>query len=274
MKTSGQPTLQVGKKNNTFQHLEVIKTNRHKRFFYKEFFVEGFKNIKSALANGWKIKNWVFSDFSNLSDWAKSILVEFPSEKNFCLSGDLMKELSGKNDTSEIIGVFHMQTKQIKNSKNPFVVICDRPSKKGNLGSVIRSAHAFGCDGVIVTGHSVDIFDPEVINASMGSFFEIPVEKIDTNEQLVEKIQKVKSNFPTLQVVGTAASGEVELTDCDFSIPTVIVIGNEGSGLSKFYVESCNKLVRIPMKNGASSFNAACAATVFMYEVSRQRSKV
>lgn len=63
----------------------------------------------------------------------------------------------------------------VKQSGNPFLVVFDRPSNKGNLGTLIRSCEAFGVDALLLTGHGVDMYDPEVVTATMGSFFRLPV---------------------------------------------------------------------------------------------------
>lgn len=104
-------------KNNIFQKFEVLKTNRNKRYRYHEFFVEGVRSLNEAVRNSWTIKSFIY-DKNNLSDW------------------------SGKEDTSERMAVIEMREdslKQITLSEKPFIVLFDRPSNKGNLGTMIRT---------------------------------------------------------------------------------------------------------------------------------------
>jgi TrmH family RNA methyltransferase len=260
----------VGKKNNIFQHIVVLKTNRYKRFEYREFFVEGVRNINIAVENGWKIKNWIYSE-RGLSGWAKDKIAAVKTEKNYRLSNDLMNEISGKNDKSELLAIVEMREKKIEPSENPFILLIDRPSKKGNLGSIIRSADAFGADGVIVTGHSVDIYDTEVIGASMGSFFSTSIEKIDENNNLIDKINKLKERYKNMRIIAADERGDAEIRGCDFKTPTLLLIGNENEGLSRFYSDICDYKVKIPMVGQASSLNIACASSVFLYEIFSQR---
>lgn len=267
--------LKIGKRNNTFQHIIVLKTNRYKRFESKEIFVEGVRNINLALKYGWKIKHWVYGDYKNLSDWAKNVINQNRTYENYCFSEELMQEISGKSDTSELMAIFEMKQNKIlaQKNKNPLYVLFDRPSKKGNLGSIIRSADAFGVDGIFVTGHSVDIYDPEVIGASMGSYFTIPIEKIDTNNDVIEKFEKIRKLYPNLQIIATTELGNENIRKIDYTLPTIIMIGNESLGLSRFLLDNSTLQVKIPMVGEASSFNAACAGSIFIYEAFMKRNE-
>jgi len=260
--------LKIGKRNSTFQHIVVLKTNRYKRFEHKEIFVEGVRNINLALKYGWKIKNWIYGDYQKLSDWAKQTITRNKTIENYSLDSDLLKEISGKTDTSELMAIFEMKKFEIlpRQKSNPLYVLFDRPSKKGNLGSIIRSSDAFGVDGIFVTGHSVDIYDPEVIGASMGSYFAIPIEKIDTNNEVIQKFNNIKKEYPDLQIIGTTELGSENIRAINYKKPTIIMIGNESLGLSKFLLDNCTLRAKIPMVGEASSFNAACAGSIFLYE--------
>ena len=82
-------------KNSTFQKFEVLRTNRNKRYKYNEFLVEGVRSLNEAVKNNWKIKSFLY-DKGNLSDWAKDMINKVNTDLNFCLTPDLMKELSKK----------------------------------------------------------------------------------------------------------------------------------------------------------------------------------
>lgn len=263
--------IRITKRDNVFQRIIVLKTNRQKRLQYKEVFVEGVRNINIALQYGWKVKHWIYQTNGTLSDWAKKTMVQHPAYENYSFSKELIAEISGKTDTSELMAVFEMKEMKIKPSDNPFIVLCNRPSKKGNLGSIIRSADSFGADGIIVTGHSVDIYDPEVMVASMGSYFAVDIQKMETNEEIVEFIENLKKKFPDLQVIVTTEDGEYYNHEIDYTKPTILLMGNEADGLSMFYWDICNKTVKIPMQGEASSLNLACATSIFLYEAYVQR---
>ncbi len=269
-------TEKINSKSATYQKFEVLKTNRNKRFKYGEFFVEGVRNINNAVANGWQIVSFLYDADRKLSDWAKDKLNTVKTEVNYALRSDLLAELSSKEDTSELLAVIKMKNddfSRIKLSDAPLIALFDRPSNHGNLGTILRSCDALGVDGLIITGHAVDLYDPDVVSSTMGSFFCVPAIRIADNDTVFRLIEDLRAKYPGFQVVGTTAHNETQLFEVDFTKPTMLMIGNETEGLRRIYKEQSDILTTIPMDpNGsASSFNVACAATVMFYEAVRQR---
>lgn len=262
-------------KNNTYQRFETLKTNRNKRYKYNEFLVEGVRSLNEAAKNNWHIKSLIY-DKNNLSDWAADMIRTVHTEENFCLTPELMRDLSEKEDSSELLALIEMREDNLDSltlSKNPFLVLFDRPSNKGNLGTMIRSCDALGADALIITGHAVDLYDPNVVVSAMGSFFNMPVVRVPDNQTLFAYIDDLKNKYPDFKVVGTTAHQELSLYDTDLSGPLMLMMGNETMGLNKAFKDSCDLLCTIPMaeKSYASSFNVSCAASILMYEVTRQR---
>ena len=269
--------VKIYSENAEFQKFEVLKNNRNKRHRYNEFFVEGVRNINNAIRNKWKIKAFIYTEDKKLSDWAMDILNQNIAEIIYDIPLNLMEKLSDKENTSELIAIVEMSdddTKNIKlkSKKIPLIVIIDRPSNRGNLGTIIRSCDALGADGIIITGHTVDLYDPQTIVASMGSFFEIPVIKMESHKEVLEYANELKNKYFDLQIIGTTAKTEQTIHDVDFKKPTILLIGNETSGLSFSYKDMSNTLCKIPMTGSASSLNIACATTVLLSEINRQRS--
>ena len=268
--------FRISTENNYFQHFEVLKNNRNKRLRYGEFFVEGVRNINEAIKNGWHIKSYLYSGDKPLSDWATNILDRFTGGVCFELTEPLISKLSDKEDTSELIAILEMppdDITDIDDDENLILVVFDRPSNKGNLGTVIRSCDALGVNGLIVTGHAVDLYDPEVIRASTGSFFKLPMVRIPSFNEVTTYVGQLKNRYARLRVVGTSEKGEIDIFKYDFTGPVVLLLGNEAEGLSWNYEQMCDAMVRIPMNpdSSASSMNVACATSVFLYEVIRQR---
>ncbi len=271
-------TTKVLVRNNIFQHVQVLKTNRKKRYHYKEFVVEGVRNINEAIRNGWTIKAFLFSEGA-LSDWAKEILQSVKTGMNYQFSYELMRELSGKEDTSELMAIVEMREiplSELPVSANPFIVLFDRPSNKGNLGTVIRSCDAQGVDFLVITGHAVDLYDPDVITSSMGSFFSLPVVRLADTDSLQRLIQEIKTMHENFRLIGSTSHKQKAIYELDLSTPLMLLIGNETKGLSHAYRESCDELCTIPMAETsvATSFNVSCAASIMMYEVMKQRRQV
>ena len=262
-------------RSNIYQHVQVLKNNRKKRSQYGEFVVEGVRNINEAVKNGWKIRAFLCKE-GKLSHWAEELIATIKTKENYCFSKELMEELSGKEDVSELMAIVErkdISLDEVKTSEKPFFVLFDRPSNKGNLGSIIRSCDALGVDGLIMTGHGVDLYDPEVIAASMGSFFSLPVVRVEDFKELQAWIGAMKERYGDFHMYGSTAHQQKPIYALDFNCPILLFIGNETKGLSFAYKELCDELCTIPMAETgtASSFNVSCAASIMMYEVVRQR---
>lgn len=262
--------IKVGKDNATFQQIVALKENRNKRAQMKLFFVEGVQNIKDALAFGWQIEAFIYASNTKLSSWAKSILNK--ADFNYVLTPELMNKLSDKDEISEILAIIKMKPLTAKKySKNPIFVLIDRPSKKGNLGTIIRSCDALNVEHIFFSGHSVDIYDHTVITASMGSFFKLPISFIASNNDFICLVENLKSKYNDLKVVASSLQTDNRLQDFDFTKPVLLLVGNETEGLCKFYNENADDFVKISMRPGIDSLNIACATTACLYEINRQR---
>jgi TrmH family RNA methyltransferase len=266
--------IEVIKEDNNFQRFEVIKRNRNKRHKYGEFFVEGVRNINEAIRNDWEISAFLYSGERDLSNWARDKLDNVKVEALYKMTDELMDKLSGKEDTSELLAIVKMKPdefERFKISENPLIFVIDRPSNRGNLGTLIRSCDALGVDGLIMTGHSVDLYDPETIVSSVGTFFSLPVLRLDSHKELYEWVQDQKSGGVDFQIIGTSAQADYPVNKCNFKKTTVLLLGNETVGLSRSYKEIADAMVEIPINGVASSLNVSCAASIVLYEIKRQR---
>lgn len=266
----------VFSKNATYQMFEVLKTNRNKRYGYGVFLVEGVRNINEAVACGFTIDAWLYADGRPLSRWAQGLLDAQKTRENYLLAPALMDELSGKDDTSELLAIVAMRQDTLDIEAlpdNPLLLLIDRPSNKGNLGTILRTCDALGVDAVLITGHGVDLYDPDVIAATMGSFFRVNAVRIASHQDIVAAIEALRERFPALRTVGTTAHEAEPLPRVDLSGPSLVFIGNETDGLSRTLKDTCDILTTIPMRAqaGASSLNVACATTAIVYEAIRQR---
>lgn len=269
-------TEKIYSKNALYQKFEVLKTNRNKRYKYYEFFVEGVRNINGAIHNQWDICSLIYTRNKPLSDWAQKMIRTAKTNINYEITAELMSDLSNKDDCSELIAIVKMRDdnfSQFKLSENPLIALFDRPSNKGNLGTMIRSCDALGVDGLIITGHAVDLYDPDVIVSSMGSFFHVPVIRVPNNDSVMDFISDMKIRYPNFKTIGTTAHQQYPVYHIDMTPPVMLMIGNETDGLCRLFKETCDVLATIPMAETsyATSLNVGCAATVLFYEAMRQR---
>lgn len=166
----------------------------------------------------------------------------------------------------------HALTKGVKN-----VCVLHTVRDPGNAGTVIRAADAAGCDLVILTEESVDVFNPKVVRSTAGSLFHIPVITAVAVADVVDQLNKAG-----LQVLAADGSGTHDLDDLqdtvateqahgsvDLTKPTAWLFGNEARGLTTQEVELANASVRVPIRGHAESLNLATAATVCLYATAR-----
>ena len=267
--------LRVQRENQWFQRVESLRWNRKKRQQHRQFFVEGVWSINQLMANDtWDIEALLYTLERPLSNWAQEVLRESRARWHLELSDALMKKLSDKDETSELLAVVRMlpdTPSRIPIHRDVLIVAAVRPASPGNLGTLIRSCDALGAHGLIVTGHAADLFDPKTIRAAAGSFFALPSIRMASFTDLYGWLEGVRQALPGLQTVGTSAHAEADVWSCTFTRPTVFLIGNESTGLSRRHRELCDRIASIPMAGTAPSLNMACAATAVLYEVQRQR---
>jgi tRNA G18 (ribose-2'-O)-methylase SpoU len=270
-----EPTLiSIRKKDNRFQRAEVIKRNREKRYQHGEFLVEGVAQINLAVKHGWSLRALLYDESRSLSQWAQELLNCGKALEHWEMSTDLMAELSDKDETSELLAIVaqkRLTPDSIEPQKNGLVVVFDRPASPGNLGSSIRSADALGAQGIIISGHAVDIYDPFVVRGSMGAVFAVPVTTTPSHTGVKEWVEQARARGFDYQVVGSSGKADSLIHQVDFTRPTVLVLGNETVGMSKGYWETCDTTIKIPIGGALSSLNVSCAASIIMYEVVRQR---
>ena len=158
------------------------------------------------------------------------------------------------------------QLNDLLNIENPHFIVLDNLQDPGNMGTIVRTAEAAGVDAVFMSRDCVDIYNPKTIRSTMGSIFRVPHIYI---EDLLELLQKFKER----EIISYAAhlDGVATYDQENYRKGTAILIGNEGNGLREEVAKNADVLVQIPMCGKVESLNAAIAASVFMFEVLRQR---
>jgi 23S rRNA (uridine2479-2'-O)-methyltransferase len=269
---------QITARNARFQQWEALLGNRSKRHRAGEFLVQGVRPISLALEYRWPIHALVFDLERPLSRWAADTLRASRAPR-YGMSAELIAELGEKDSMPpELLAVVGTAPDTLDrlsprpSDDAPFLGLAyDRPSSPGNLGSIIRSADAFGAHGVIVSGHAADPYDPKAVRASTGSLFALPTVRVPGDAQVLAWLDEQRAAGVPVRLVGTDEDGEADVSEFDLTGPTLLAIGNETSGLSQGWREACDALVRIPIGGAASSLNAANAASVVLYEAARQR---
>jgi 23S rRNA (uridine2479-2'-O)-methyltransferase len=259
-------------RNARFQQWEALLANRNKRARSATFLIHGVRPITLAVERGWPIESMLHATARRRSPWATGVL-EAVGGPRFALADELLRALGDKDDeTPELVAVGRVLPDDLGRidlgGEAPLVVFFDRPTSPGNLGTLVRSADAFGASGVVVTGHAADIYDPRTVRASTGSLFTLPVVHASSAADVLGWLEQ---HLLDLRIVGTDECGTTTVDRQDLRGPTAIVVGNETTGMSAAWRSACTDVVSVPIGGGASSLNAATAATVVLYEAARQR---
>jgi RNA methyltransferase, TrmH family len=149
---------------------------------------------------------------------------------------------------------------------DPLYVVAVGIEKPGNLGTMLRTADAVGADGVIVCDRCTDVFNPNVVRASTGTLFTVPIAEATTDELILWLRER------SIRAVATTPDTQLLHSDADLHGPLAVLVGTEQLGLSDEWLAASDLKVRIPMLGTADSLNAAIATAVVLYEAIRQRS--
>ena len=160
---------------------------------------------------------------------------------------------------------FHRRLEELPLPSNPLLLAVEGVEKPGNLGTLIRSADAAGADAVLVADPRTDLFNPNVVRASTGILFALPVVVTDS-ATLLSWLRRQK-----IALLAASPHATLDMYDADLTRPVAIAVGAEQYGLSELWMREADRTVRIPMRGQADSLNVAQAATLLLYEALRQR---
>ena len=257
-------------KNAKFQVFSSYRLNRNKRSRDKKIFIEGVIPINCALAVGLPVDAVLINSKQDLSNWARDVIQTLQPETAYRVSKALLAEISGKENTPELILIADQPPSALQVAdfqKFSKILILDRPASPGNLGTILRSCDAFGVDCVLITGHAVDLYDPKTITASRGTVFKVPV-MASSNSSELDTIFKQMKEMYRFRFYGTSAKGDVPLNQVTFAKRSCIIMGNEATGMSHFYRNLADEIVRIPLNGVATSLNIANATSIFLDQLS------
>jgi TrmH family RNA methyltransferase len=262
-------------KNKKIKLVRGVIASRRRRTQEGVFFIEGVHAVTSAYRYGWDVRWLIYCPDLVETEWAESIIDRTPPDVRLEVSDYVQEQLSDRASTSELVALVEQRPDDLARvpvTDNLLVLLLDRPHSPGNLGSMIRSADALGAHAVVITGHAADIYDPKAVRASMGSLFAVPAVRVQRHAVLEDWLAEVRGAVGPVPVVATSAHAETLVQDYNLTGPAVIAIGNETRGISRYFEELCDAFVTIPMSpSAATSLNASVAASIFLYEVVRQR---
>lgn len=242
----------TSRKNSYLKHMRQLGADRDYRGESGEYVCDGLKLLNEAAAAGCEITSVL---------WKNSVEKDFDILRQYAVSEELYDYVSPlKNSPGPL---FSVKMKPDKLSGISSAIVLENVGDPGNVGTVIRSARAFGIDAVICVGACADIYNPKTVRSTMGAVFTQNI--IRTDLQGLKEIVEASS----LRLIGTALHTSSEDIRSLNLKNSAVCIGNEGSGLSAELMDMCFSLALIPMEPACESLNAAQAATICMWEMYR-----
>lgn len=235
-----------------------------------QFLIEGFREVQRALQCHWILKELLFCPAFFLGSHEEALLklaLQQGAQLIEC-SENAFKKISYRDRPDGILAVApqrRLGLQDLPKVSNPLWVVAEAIEKPGNLGTILRSADAVGAHGVILCDPVTDLFNPNVVRASVGTLFHVPVAQVTSEEAL----QWLKSTG--CHIVAATPHAKKSYVDVDLTRPLAIAFGTEQIGLSELWLQQADLPVSLPMMGIADSLNVAMAATVLLYEVLRQR---
>jgi TrmH family RNA methyltransferase len=232
--------------------------------------IEGFRENRRALDNGHSPSTLFYCESLFQGENNETLLNDSREAGAQLIScpPPVFKKMSYRDRPDGLLAV----APQIRNAladlslkPAPFIVVAEAIEKPGNLGTILRSSDAAGVDAVIVCDRCTDINNPNVVRASIGTLFSLPVVETSTEEAIAWL------NANNIQAVAATPHTDTLYSDVDLTGGVAVVVGTEQYGLSDRWLEASELKVRIPMLGQADSLNVASATTILLYEVVRQR---
>ncbi|MDO4563833.1 MAG: RNA methyltransferase [Clostridia bacterium] len=239
-------------KNKIIRKAISLYTPRGRRE-HSLFPVEGVRAVTDALARGARC------DFLLVAQSAEFEALK--SEVAYVVSDEVFRSLSDTINPQGVFGAFEIPKTQVDETRGA-VVLCDNVRDPGNVGTIIRTADAVGCGGVIFSKGCADVFGPKAVRSSMSGILSVPIK---TDADLAEEAENLKKRGITV-VATMLSANSVSLYESQLQKNCAFIIGSEAEGVSEKLAAKADMCVRIPMRSHAESLNAAVACAVVLYE--------
>lgn len=250
--------------NPKIKNLLKLQEKSRERKKQDLFIVEGIQENQLAIEAGFLPEEFFICDriFNNA--------IEMSGFRTIQVSPSLFDKIAYRGTTEGIIGVFQIKKTlldEIDLKENALVVVLEAVEKPGNLGAVLRTCDGAGADLLIVCDTLVDFYNPNVIRSSVGTIFTNQIVSAE-KEEVLNWLKKNK-----VQIVSTFLRDKTQsLYETDFTQSSAIVLGTEAFGLTDFWADYSDVLIKIPMNGKVDSLNVSNAAAICIYEALRQRS--
>jgi len=254
--------------NPRIKGLVKLRDRRH-RDAEKRLLIEGYHELLMALECGLSVSElYLCPDLQKPGEEPLLERVTSAGTKVFTVTRQVMEKIAYRQSPDAWLAVAPvppLDLARLNPNPSSTVVVVEGVEKPGNLGAILRSADAAGVDAVIVCDVRTDLFNPNVVRASKGALFGLPVAQAENGEVVGWLREK------GFRIVAATPSATLTPWETDLAGPVAIAVGTEKEGLSPLWLHEADIQVSIPMTGKVNSLNVAQAATLLMYEVLRQR---
>lgn len=236
--------------------------------------IDGIRELKAALDAGVVMKEAfvcpALYQGQGQGDVEQEILKSFAVQNIavFEVTKDIFAKICFGDRNEGVLAVGCPQVKKIadlKAHKNSLFMVVEHVEKPGNLGAILRTVDASGIEALFASDAATDVFNPNVIRASLGTAFSVAVIP-ETPENILSFLKRHK-----IKIVAATPAGQKVFTTVDLRCGVAIAVGSEKDGLSDFWLNAADEKISIPMKGKADSLNTSVAAALIAYEALRQR---
>jgi RNA methyltransferase, TrmH family len=232
-----------------------------------EVAIEGMHLVEEVIRSGLRLSTVFFSESAR--ERVHKLLPQLSSQTDRLLLPDSVFTSAVPTETPQgiaaLVRVKQASLANILEIQPALLVVAAGLQDPGNLGTIARSAEAFGVTGLLLAERTVSPWNWKTLRASAGSLFRVPLAKVELDPLLLE----IKSRHIT--VLATSSHKGRPISEVDMRGPVAFVIGNEGAGLPKHALVQADEVVAIPQSSKVESLNAGIAASILMYEAARQR---
>jgi TrmH family RNA methyltransferase len=264
------PELITSRQNPRIKELVKLR-DRGPRDEAGLFLVEGYRGIRRALEKNVALAELYFSPGWFLGENENALIEQAGAAGAtlFEVSKEAFEKIAYRERPDGLLAVAPQWRRTLADLREmgpePFLLVVEAIEKPGNLGTILRSADAAGCNAVIVCDPVTDLFNPNVVRASTGVLFSVPC-VVEEGPAVLAWLREKR-----IRVVATTPAAETLHSNADLRGPLAIVMGSEQYGLSEFWLKNSDLTVRIPMAGQADSLNVAMATIVTLFEAVRQR---
>ena len=250
--------------NERIKHLVQLQQKSSLRRQEGLFVVEGRRELLHCINADYEVKT-IFVD--NQKDDAL-LDIDSKNAEIIEVSPKVYEKIAYRESTEGVVAIVKARKKTLQDfaqKENPLYVVIEAVEKPGNLGAILRSADAAGVDGVIVCDPLTDLYNPNLIRASIGAIFTVPT-VVCTSEECIAWLKENKIQILTAQLQDSSL-----YYDVDMKKATAIVMGTEATGLTQQWRKAADKHIRIPMCGKLDSLNVSVSSAILMFEAIRQR---